>query len=35
VLKGTRSDVTEEAAQMVQLKYKGQGDPVEDAPAGP
>lgn len=35
VLKGTRSDVTEEAAQMVQLKYKGQGGPVEDAPAGP
>lgn len=35
VLKGPRSDLTEEAAQMVQLRYKGQGDPVENAPSGP
>jgi bifunctional non-homologous end joining protein LigD len=35
VLKGARSDVTEEAAQMVQLKYKGQGDPETDGPDGP
>lgn len=35
VLKGPRSDVTVDAAQMVQLKYKGQGGPDEDAPSGP
>jgi bifunctional non-homologous end joining protein LigD len=35
VLKGVRTDVTEEAAQRVQLKYRGQGDPAIDGPNGP
>jgi len=35
VLKGPRADVTEEAAQMVQLKYKGQGEPSAEGPEGP
>lgn len=35
VLKGPRTDLGEEAAQMVQLKYKGQGGPETDGPDGP
>jgi bifunctional non-homologous end joining protein LigD len=35
LLKGIRTDVTEEAAQMVQLKYKGQGEPAVEGPDGP
>jgi len=35
VLKAVRTDVTEEAAQMVQLKFRGQGDPSESGPDGP
>jgi len=35
LLKGVRTDVTEEAAQMVQLKYKGQGEPEAEGPDGP
>lgn len=35
LLKGVRTDVTEEAAQMVQLKYKGQGEPSVEGPEGP
>jgi bifunctional non-homologous end joining protein LigD len=34
-LKGVRTDITEEAAQMVQLKYKGQGEPEAMGPDGP
>lgn len=35
LLKGVRTDITEEAAQMMQLKYKGQGEPEADLPEGP
>jgi bifunctional non-homologous end joining protein LigD len=35
LLKGIRTDITEEAAQMIQLKYKGQGEPAAPGPDGP
>jgi bifunctional non-homologous end joining protein LigD len=35
VLKGVRTDLTEEAAQLVQLKYRRQGEPAAGGPDGP
>lgn len=35
VLKGVRTDVTEEAAQIIQLKYRGRGEPGAEGPDGP
>jgi len=35
LLKGVRSDITEEAAQLIQLKYRGQGGPGAEGPDAP
>jgi bifunctional non-homologous end joining protein LigD len=35
LLKGIRTDITAEAAQMVQLKYRGHGEPAASVPDGP